>query len=105
MKSYLCYVIAFSKFSVPPVTEGARVFDETGTEVDVEVFEEIAQQPNVGILTIKFDNGIFSLFIDSIFIFFFFFEQHSLNVDLSCTLLLKKTVVLFLSCLCLSNFT
>lgn len=56
------------KFSVPPFTEGAKVFDETGTEVDAEVFEEIAQQPNVGILTIKFDNGIIAIFIDSIFL-------------------------------------
>ncbi|XP_071329073.1 uncharacterized protein [Trachinotus anak] len=47
---------AFLKFSVPPVNEGVKVFDETGTEVDAEVFSEIAQQPNTGILTIKFDD-------------------------------------------------
>ena len=51
-------VIAFLKFSVPPVNEGVKVFDETGTEVDAEVFADIAQLPNTGILTITFDYGI-----------------------------------------------
>ncbi|XP_054464268.1 NLR family CARD domain-containing protein 3-like [Anoplopoma fimbria] len=46
---------AFMKFSIPPVTEGIRVYDETGTEVDADVFEEIAQQPNAGVFTIRFD--------------------------------------------------
>lgn len=53
----LSLVIAFLKFSLPPVSEGVTVFDETGTEVDEEVFSDIAQQPNTGILTIKFDDG------------------------------------------------
>ncbi|KAM4578246.1 uncharacterized protein V3H82_007716 [Fundulus diaphanus] len=48
---------AFLKFSVPPVN-GVKVFDETGTEVDAEVFSDIAQQPNTGILTIKFDDDL-----------------------------------------------
>lgn len=51
-------VLAFLKFSIPPVSEGVKVFDETGTEVDEEVFSDIAQQTNTGILTIKFDDGI-----------------------------------------------
>ncbi|XP_029011790.1 uncharacterized protein LOC114858567 [Betta splendens] len=46
---------AFMKFSMPPVTDGVKVFDETGTEVDAEVFEEVAQQPNAGVFTIRFD--------------------------------------------------
>ncbi|XP_037646046.1 uncharacterized protein LOC119500412 [Sebastes umbrosus] len=47
---------AFLKFSIPPVTKGIRVYDETGTEVDTDVFEEVAQQPNAGVFTITFDN-------------------------------------------------
>ncbi|KAK1900116.1 Bile salt-activated lipase [Dissostichus eleginoides] len=37
---------AFIKFSIPPVSEGIRVYDETGPEVDADVFEEVAQLPN-----------------------------------------------------------
>lgn len=55
--SHCVFPQAFTKFSIPPVTEGVRVFDETGTEVDADVFEEVAQQPNAGIFTIRFDNG------------------------------------------------
>lgn len=47
---------ALTKFSIPPVTKGVRVFDETGTEIDADIFEEVAQQPNAGIFTIRFDN-------------------------------------------------
>ncbi|CAL8363291.1 unnamed protein product [Boreogadus saida] len=42
------------KFSIPPPTEGVTVYDETGTEVDADVFEDIAQQPNAGVFTIRF---------------------------------------------------
>lgn len=45
------------KFSIPLVSEGITVYDETGTEVDADVFEEVAQQPNAGVFTIKYDNG------------------------------------------------
>ncbi|XP_051242383.1 uncharacterized protein LOC127355484 [Dicentrarchus labrax] len=48
---------AFVKFSIPPVNEGIRVYDETGTEVDADVFAEVAQLPNAGVFTIQFDNG------------------------------------------------
>ncbi|XP_036975969.1 uncharacterized protein LOC119031531 [Acanthopagrus latus] len=48
---------AFLKFSIPPVSEGVRVYDETGIEVDADVFEEVAQQPNVAVFTIRFDGG------------------------------------------------
>lgn len=51
------------KFSIPPIIEGIRVYDETGTEVDADVFEAAAQQPNAGVFTIRFDNGklVFSI--------------------------------------------
>ncbi|XP_034566405.1 uncharacterized protein LOC117831709 [Notolabrus celidotus] len=48
---------AFMKFSMPPVSEGVKVFDETGTEIDADVFEEVVQQPNAGVFTIRFENG------------------------------------------------
>ncbi|XP_049420245.1 uncharacterized protein LOC125881224 [Epinephelus fuscoguttatus] len=48
---------AFMKFSIPPVSEGIRVYDETGTEVDADVFEEVLKHPNAGVFTITFDNG------------------------------------------------
>ncbi|KAK1900173.1 Transcription antitermination protein NusB [Dissostichus eleginoides] len=41
---------AFIKFSIPPVSEGIRVYDETGPEVDADVFEEVAQLPNAVLL-------------------------------------------------------
>ncbi|CAJ1066298.1 uncharacterized protein LOC117818406 [Xyrichtys novacula] len=47
---------AFLKFSIAPVSEGVRVFDETGTEIDADVFEEVAQQPNAGVFAISFDS-------------------------------------------------
>lgn len=50
---------AFLKFSIPPVSEGVRVYDEMGTEVDADVFEEVAQQPSAGVFTIRFDDGKF----------------------------------------------
>ncbi|XP_078793026.1 uncharacterized protein LOC144981306 [Oryzias latipes] len=48
---------AFLKFSIPPVSEGVRVYDESGTEVDAEVFAEVAQLPNAGVFTIQFNSG------------------------------------------------
>ncbi|MEQ2252266.1 hypothetical protein ILYODFUR_019970 [Ilyodon furcidens] len=39
------------KFSIPPVLEGITVFDDMGTEVDAEIFEELVRQPSTGILT------------------------------------------------------
>ncbi|KAJ8014493.1 hypothetical protein DPEC_G00040800 [Dallia pectoralis] len=47
---------AFMKFSIPPVSEVIRVYDETGTEVDADVFAEVAQMPNAGVFTIQFDH-------------------------------------------------
>ncbi|XP_041849433.1 uncharacterized protein LOC121645114 isoform X2 [Melanotaenia boesemani] len=49
---------AFVKFSiVPPVRESVRVYDETGTEVDADVFEEVVQQPSAGVFTITCDRA------------------------------------------------
>ncbi|XP_052421432.1 uncharacterized protein LOC127964927 isoform X1 [Carassius gibelio] len=44
---------AFLKFGVPAVPENVKVFDESGTEVDGDVFEDIVRDPSVGVLTIK----------------------------------------------------
>ncbi|XP_076118971.1 uncharacterized protein LOC143099948 [Alosa pseudoharengus] len=46
---------AFAKFGVPPVMEGVKVFDSSGTEVDEDVFEDIVNDPSTGVLTIKYD--------------------------------------------------
>ena len=48
---------AFTKFSIPPPSEGVTVYDETGTEVDADVFEDVAQQPNAGVFTIRFKHS------------------------------------------------
>lgn len=44
---------AFLKFGVPNVPENMKVVDESGTEVDGDVFEELIKDPSVGVLTIK----------------------------------------------------
>ncbi|XP_058627987.1 uncharacterized protein LOC131538126 isoform X2 [Onychostoma macrolepis] len=44
---------AFLKFGVPAVPENVKVFDESGTEVDDDVFEDVVSDPSVGVLTIK----------------------------------------------------
>ncbi|KAL0148101.1 hypothetical protein M9458_056571 [Cirrhinus mrigala] len=44
---------AFLKFDVPAVPENVKVFDESGTEVDDDVFEDVVRDPSVGVLTIK----------------------------------------------------
>ncbi|XP_056128018.1 uncharacterized protein LOC130105842 [Rhinichthys klamathensis goyatoka] len=44
---------AFLKFGVPTVPENVKVVDESGTEVDEDVFEDIVKDPSVGVLTIK----------------------------------------------------
>ncbi|KAI3365759.1 hypothetical protein L3Q82_000699 [Scortum barcoo] len=45
------------KFCIPLVSAGIRVYDETETEVDADVFEELVQQPNPGVFTIRFNQG------------------------------------------------
>ena len=53
-----CFLLAFVKFGVPAVTEGVRVVDSSGTELDDDVFEEIVKDPSYGVLTIKYDTGL-----------------------------------------------
>ncbi|XP_027132283.1 uncharacterized protein LOC109136798 isoform X2 [Larimichthys crocea] len=48
-------ITAFAKFGVPAVTEGVKVVDSTGTELDDDVFEDVVKDPSVGVLTIKYD--------------------------------------------------
>ncbi|XP_039520696.1 uncharacterized protein LOC120474475 isoform X3 [Pimephales promelas] len=45
---------AFLKFGVPTVPKNVKVVDESGTEVDEDVFEEVVKDPSVGVLTIKY---------------------------------------------------
>ncbi|XP_055009182.1 uncharacterized protein LOC129408877 [Boleophthalmus pectinirostris] len=48
---------AFTKFGVPAVTEGVRVLDSSGTELDEDVFEDVVKDPQTGVLTITYDTG------------------------------------------------
>lgn len=60
----LCtHFLAFEKFGVPAVTEGVKVFDSSGTELDDDVFEDIVTDPSTGVLTIKYDTGLLYLCI------------------------------------------
>ncbi len=36
-----------------------KVFDESGTEVDDDVFEDVVRDPSVGVLTIKHGAGLY----------------------------------------------
>lgn len=53
------YCLAFLKFGVPNVPENVKVVDESGTEVDGDVFEELIKDPSVGVLTIKHGAGLY----------------------------------------------
>ncbi|XP_061884963.1 uncharacterized protein LOC133635730 [Entelurus aequoreus] len=52
---------AFAKFGVPAVTEGVKVVDSSGTEIDDDVFEEIVKDPPTGVLTIKYETESVSM--------------------------------------------
>nr|XP_061786645.1 uncharacterized protein LOC133577098 [Nerophis lumbriciformis] len=52
---------AFSKFGVPAITEGVKVVDSSGTEIDDDVFEEIVKDPSTGVLTIKYETESVSM--------------------------------------------
>ncbi|XP_035986184.1 uncharacterized protein LOC105918575 isoform X1 [Fundulus heteroclitus] len=54
LKEFL--VAAFAKFGVPAVTEGVKVVDSSGTELDEDVFEDVVMNPSTGVLTIKYDS-------------------------------------------------
>lgn len=51
------FVLVVKKFSLP-ITSGhnIKVYDDSGTEIDEEVFEDLLQNPNIGILKIVPDN-------------------------------------------------
>ncbi|XP_030272773.1 uncharacterized protein LOC115581641 [Sparus aurata] len=53
LKGFL--ISAFAKFGVPAVTEGVKVVDSSGTELDDDVFEDVVKDPSTGVLTIKYD--------------------------------------------------
>ncbi|XP_026027933.1 uncharacterized protein LOC113024804 [Astatotilapia calliptera] len=56
LKEFL--IAAFAKFGAPAVTEGVKVFDSSGTELDEDVFEDIVTDPSTGVLTIKYETGL-----------------------------------------------
>ncbi|XP_061896253.1 uncharacterized protein LOC133645435 [Entelurus aequoreus] len=51
----------FAKLGVPAVTEGVKVVDSSGTEIDDDVFEEIVKDPSTGVLTIKYETESISM--------------------------------------------
>ncbi|XP_045079176.1 uncharacterized protein LOC123491654 isoform X2 [Coregonus clupeaformis] len=56
---------AFAKFGVPAVTEGVKIVDSSGTELDDDVFEDIIKDPSTGVLTIKYDSESVSMVASS----------------------------------------
>jgi len=45
-----------------------KVVDESGTEVDEDVFEDVVKDPSVGVLTIKHGEGLYVfIYFQSIF--------------------------------------
>lgn len=46
---------------MPPVTEGVKVADSSGTELDDDVFEDVVKDPSAGVLTIKYDTSLSQL--------------------------------------------
>ncbi|XP_019208611.1 uncharacterized protein LOC106098602 isoform X2 [Oreochromis niloticus] len=56
LKEFL--IAAFAKFGVPAVTEGVKVFDSSGTELDEDVFEDIITDPSTRVLTIKYETEV-----------------------------------------------
>lgn len=47
------------KFGMPAVIESVKLFESSGTELDDDVFENIVTDPLTGVLTIKYDTGLF----------------------------------------------
>lgn len=44
------------KFGIPASSQGeAKLFDETGTELDEDVFEEVLKQTNLGVFLLKLE--------------------------------------------------
>ncbi|KAL6463627.1 hypothetical protein MHYP_G00280180 [Metynnis hypsauchen] len=59
LKEFL--IAAFAKFGVPAVTEGVKVVDSSGTELDEDVFEDVVKDPSAGVLTIKYETEFVSM--------------------------------------------
>lgn len=59
LKEFL--IAAFVKFGVPAVTEGVKVVDSSGTELDEDVFEDVVKDPSAGVLTIKYETEFVSM--------------------------------------------
>lgn len=38
-----------------------KIIDSSGTEVDEDVFEDIVNDPSTGVLTVKYDTGMFQI--------------------------------------------
>ena len=55
----MSFSLSFAKFSVPHVTDGIKIYDSWGTELNDDVFEDVAQDPSAGVLTIKCDTSLF----------------------------------------------
>lgn len=49
------------------MTEGVTVVDSSGTEVDNDVFEDVARDPSTGVLVIQYDTGESHLTVSSPF--------------------------------------
>ena len=48
---YFCLALAFIKFDIQPKHQaGLKLYDQSGTEIDEEVFEDVVQDPNCGVL-------------------------------------------------------
>ncbi|XP_014915240.1 uncharacterized protein LOC106964320 [Poecilia latipinna] len=59
LKEFL--IAAFTKFGVPAITEGVKVVDSSGTELDEDVFEDVVKDPSAGVLTIKYETEFVSM--------------------------------------------
>lgn len=50
---------AFWKFGIHDATyQTAKLLDETGTELDEDVFEEVLKQADIGVLLLKLDDDV-----------------------------------------------
>lgn len=46
---------------MPTVTEGVKVVDSSGMELDDDVFEDIVKDSSHGVITIKYNTGLYHL--------------------------------------------
>lgn len=51
------FFTAFVKFGIPASSQAeAKLFDESGTEVDEDVFGEVLKQPDLGVFLLRLEN-------------------------------------------------